>query len=247
MGRVATLLVLLSAGSAVLGQPEPRPDPRFGLGAQIRMKKVRDIMLKRERGEPLTKEEEMLLRRMAQARMMGPGRELFGPDPKGFIRYPMNVIDASYFAIAEIEVGRGNHPEAVTELEKIIKNSPDTEAVAATHFNLAAIYRRYQKDPAKALGEYRKVTGWLKPRAVQEMIAILEETGEVEAAVTELNQIIDETENKHEKAGFLQLLADLYKRNGKEDEAVETLRRIPKMIDYREATTPREGLGERPR
>ena len=177
------LATLVAPPGIPAGQgPEVRPpaDPRFGQLARDRLARIRDVLQKRDRGEPLTKEEEMLLRNAAGARWRMKKGDPIDRGPDELVRGSMNVIDAAHLAIAEIEFGRGHHQQALAELQKIVAKSPDPDAVATTHFNLAVIYRRHLKDPRKAVEEYRKVTGELKERALREVEATLEEARNAE-------------------------------------------------------------------
>ena len=205
-----------------------------------------EIMQKVRTGQPLTDEEKALAaqfqERMRTRRGQGPDQPAFRtPGEPGLVWADdrMNVVDLARLEMARLHTKNQRYQEAVAVLATILVQSPDKLAVAAAHLDLGTIYRRNLKDTDKAIEEYGKVEGELCVDAAQQIAATYQETGRWEEAVEAINTM-NAKADRQSQVQLLRQQAELYARNGQDDKAIETLKRIPNLVTYPEAQEWRE-------
>ncbi len=147
----------------------------------------------------------------------------------------LNVIDATYYEIAEIYLAKKQHEEAVAVLEQLIRQSPDDLAKSLTYLNLASIYRQQLNNPEKALAYYEKVTGEYTPEALDQVALTFENLGQVDRAVEYFEKMAKRPRDNMQKVLALRKLAQLLVRNDREEEAIAALWRLTKAVSYQQA------------
>jgi len=147
----------------------------------------------------------------------------------------LNAVDRALFSIAEILYQKGEYGNAISELQKVIEQTPDERSKSAAHLVSGHIYRFNLAQPEKAIEEYKQVTGDLKPVAVENMIDCYMEAGKTKEAVAILEGRLNEAQTPAEKAEILFRMAGLYRQAGDLDSAIETYRRVPTVITYEQA------------
>ena len=155
--------------------------------------------------------------------------------PVDILEVDLNVRDDAHFKIARILCKTNNYQDAVAELGKVVKESPDEHAVSAAHFSIANLCRRHLGNTDKAIEHYAKVEGNLKDDAISALIDTFKELDEIDRAVEYINGLIEKTEENEAKVHLLNRLASLYRGNGDDERAIATLRRIPETVSYEEA------------
>jgi len=239
--------------------------PRVKWGKDAERRKDRElienaerIMAKLKAGEELTPKERKTLarvkllharRRADQERALRdrmqrgwrPGGALWAPGqkpgPPHRLRHDrrLNVKDAAYYQIAEIHLAQRRGADAVAALERLVQKSPDPLAVSLTHLNLGDLYHKELAHPKKAIEAYKKVRGEFAPEAHRQLARMFEEVGQIDEAAQQLENIAEHAKDPVQKVVALQQLADLLRRNGREDEAVAALQRLIQAVDYDQA------------
>jgi len=171
----------------------------------------------------------------------GPARHAFA------VSVALNAIDRAHYMVARIYIRRDDYKKAAKELTDVVENSPDDEAVSATHFNLAEIHRRRLHDPARAVAHYKQVQGELAERAAQAVLETYAEVGDFQKAAQELEARLAEAETPAQKVMLLNQMAQIHVHAGDSEKAIATYRRIPEVITYEEAAQlEKEWAQERP-
>jgi len=233
-----------------------RDDKRAALEERRRrLAKVLKVWKKVRAGEELTEAERELLERARKERerrrvqekrvrpplpepgdgMMMPGVQKPGANRR--LRYDerLNFIDAAYFQVAELQVGKKEYQQAVAALEKLIEKSPDPFAKSLAHLNLAELYRKELGNSDKAVAEYKKVTGELALDAQQRLAQLFEELDKVDEAVEQFESLVKGSTDLIQKALAYRNLAELLARNGRSEEAIAVLQRLIQSLDYSDA------------
>jgi tetratricopeptide (TPR) repeat protein len=244
------------------GEDPPAPVERANAEPgerRARFVEVLRAIRKMRAGEELTDEEKKLLaeareqRKVLQKRLKRAERERRkavahrrsgGAD--GRLRYDgrLNVIDQAYFQIAEIHLGQDEHEQAVAALERLVQKSPDKRAVSLAHLNLAELYRSELNLPAKAVAEYKQVTGEFAAPALRRLAELFEELGQVDQAVEQFDALAKSTADATTKILALRELAELLVRNHRPGEAVAVLQRLTRAVSYEEAAKITKSLRE---
>jgi len=221
------------------GQPPAEVQGRGGRG------QFAEIWQKLQRGEPLTPEEQQRLERMRNMRGQGGGGMWGGFQPG--MGFPWNrpapvynAIDQARFTVAELECESGKPDEAAKQLQLIAKDSPDEEARSEAHLRLGNLYRDFHQDKAKAIAEYRLVTGTRRPQALQAIIDLCKVKDKPEETVSALMAQVDQAADKREKVTLLTEVANTYRSTGNKEKAAETLLKIPALLTYPEAEKMKE-------
>jgi tetratricopeptide (TPR) repeat protein len=190
----------------------------------------------RERVERQRREEAE--RREQRVRELTTGREGLVLDDR------LNLLDAAYYRIAEIHLSRNQIEQAVTALEQLIRKSPDKNAVALTHLNLAELYRRRLNNKERAVAEYKRVTGVYAADALKRLATLFEEAKQIDEAVEQLDTLARDSKDGLQKLAARQELADLLMRNDRPDEAIATLQQLIGSVTYEEAVKATEMLSD---
>ncbi|MEW6355695.1 MAG: tetratricopeptide repeat protein [Planctomycetota bacterium] len=155
----------------------------------------------------------------------------------------LNVVDKAFYTVAQLLYEKGEYENAIKELSKVVDESPDERAKAGAHLVAGHIYRFKLQQTDQALAEYKQVTGDLADRAMKSMIQCYETMGQPDQAAKVLEDRLMQATQTQEKAFILNEVANIYRRAGNIDKAIETLRRIPQMITYDEAEAIRMDKG----
>ena len=250
------MLVALVGSMAGISQPafaaEARKDGGRRGDWRRRFAAVREALQKRRDGKELTKEEKETLQRFDRVRQAagGQGGAAAGADnPFGVARGKtgiidlrrfrhderLNVIDDTYYRIAEVHVDQKVYNQAVEAFQQLIRKSPDKLAVSLTHFNLAELYRKELNNKKEAIAEYKKVTGEYTFGAQRRLASLFEELAQIDEAVATFETIVKTTPDKMQKVLALRELAELLFRNERKDEAVAVLQGLTLAVTYGEA------------
>jgi tetratricopeptide (TPR) repeat protein len=152
-----------------------------------------------------------------------------------------NAVDQARFQIAALLVEQKKYEDAIGELLKMTEESPDETAQAAAHLSAGNIFRQCIKDYDKAIEQYREVKGRLTDAATKLIVETYQEAGEPEAAIKELENILSKAQEPGQKVRLLTLIADVYRRSGNTDKAIETLRKVTEALTYDDAEAMRRG------
>ncbi len=203
-------------------RPEGRPPLPRGMDPERREREEPRRDMRPERGE------------------MVPGMRM-----EGYVLSPFeaNTVDQAHFQIASLLVEQKKYEDAIGELLKVADASPDETAAAAAHFSAGNIFRHLLKDADKAVEQYREVKGRLLEPATRQIIETYQEANRGDEAVKVLDDLLATTKDPRQKARLLNMKADVYRRTGKPDKAVETLRQITETISYDDAEAARRGWG----
>ena len=260
---ISLAALLLVGGTWLSAEPGPEAKKGGDAGGDVRAEwqaamqelqakgfdkqKIRTLMEKMRNGEQLTAEEKEAgaklreLREKTAARFAGRGGagmdQARMPSRRGaqFIKVKMNPLDAAYQDLAQAYYSAQKHVEAVDALKIMMEKSPDEETRNAAHFNAATIYRHGLNYYSHAAEEYLKVKGILRSRALRELVDTFQQANDPQLGIDTLTQLADTVENVGEKIDILRTLAYAYTRQGKHDEAIETLKKIPELVTYEQA------------
>lgn len=155
--------------------------------------------------------------------------------------FEMNAVDQARFQIAALLVEQKKYEDAIGELFKTVEESPDENAVSAAHLTAGNIFRIYIKDIDKAVEQYREVKGKFRELAIKAIVDAYTEAGKPEEAIKEIEVLLANTQEPGQKIRLLNMEADVYRRSGKSDKAIEALRKITETITYDEAEALRKG------
>ncbi|MHC4249445.1 MAG: tetratricopeptide repeat protein [Planctomycetota bacterium] len=151
-----------------------------------------------------------------------------------------NVIDASLFDLAEFYLNEGRADDGVAVLERIARETPDSQARSIAHYNLATIHETTLNDPDRARSEYAKVTGPWAAAARGKVLRPLRMEKRWVEAVDFLKECLAAAEEPSEKAGVVRTLVMIVRSSG-DDKLIEaTLRSVPDLITYEEARAAAE-------
>jgi len=207
---------------------------------------IRNIAEKRRRGEELTQDEQARMREFMRERFAAFAQRMNQVRRRGaapFIpQVHVNPRDAARLAIAEIRHDRGEYQAAVEVLLQIIQDSPDEEAVAAAHFVAGRIYKENLLLPDKAAEQFLAVRGALAPEAIEQMVAMYDETGEPDQAFRLLRHAADSAEEPIDKAFYLGQLAGAFRRADKLEEALSVLEEVIATFSYDQAMEMKEQM-----
>lgn len=255
--RIATPLRLWSmvivtawAGMSLAQQPGPGPEPPGRPPMQPpdeQRERIREVMEKREQGQPLTPEETALIERVRAMKEQDERMQRRGTreeNPFGDLG-ELNVVDRAIYSVAQILCEKGEYENAIKELAKVAAESPDERAKAGAHLAAGHICRYKVGDATKAIEEYRQVTGELADRALRAIVKCYEEMGQPDKAAQALEDRLAQASQPMDRVRLLNEIADVYRRSNNPDRAIETLRRVPQVITYEEAESLRRGGGRR--
>ncbi len=148
----------------------------------------------------------------------------------------MCVIDDSLYSLAELYMGEGRVEDAIAQLRRVVEKSPDEETRSATHFNLAQIYEKNLKDPERARKEYACVTGIRGAGARARVLGPLRRDKRWDEVIAFLKECLAVPRKPEEKAGLVKRLIREARASGSPELIESTLRSVPDLITYEEAT-----------
>ena len=167
-----------------------------------------------------------------------PGLKMEGPILSPF---EANAVDQARFQIAGILVEQKKYEDAIGELLKTAEESPDPICGAAAHISAGNVFRQGLKETDKAVEQYREVKGKLADLATRYMVETYQEANKPEEAVKLLEDILAKTQDPAQKVRLWNMMAEVYRRSGKADKAIEALRKITESIGYNDAEAMRKG------
>jgi len=233
----AALLLFVSTAAVLTAQEARNAAEREK--AELKQR-ITEALGKQRRGEPLTREELELIERVRQKANLGGRRALKrGREREVFIGLGgLNVIDRALFSIAEVLHEKGQYEDAITELKKVAQETPDELAQSAAHLTAGNIYYVNLGNVDEALAEYKQVRGPLAEMARDKIVACCLEADKPADAVAVMEEAFAQAQEPMEKAGLLFRIAEIHRRSGDLDQAIEAYRRVPRVITYEQAIGP---------
>lgn len=143
------------------------------------------------------------------------------------LRPRLGLGQKARYALAEIHLRKRQYDRAVQRLRKAIAaETKPNEVVWVTRYNLARILRRRLKQSEKALEEYGKVQGNLRPLAQREAERMLRE----EMQFARLSQVLETrlaaAKDDGERFALMLKLGKLYQQTGEGEKGVRLLERV---------------------
>ena len=167
-----------------------------------------------------------------------PGLKMEGPILSPF---EANAVDQARFQIAGLLVEQKKYEDAIGELLKTAEESPDPICGGAAHISAGNVFRQGLKETDKAIEQYREVKGKLADLATRYMVETYQEANKPEEAVKLLEDILAKTQEPGQKVRLWNMMAEVYRRSGQPDRAIEALRKITESIGYDDAEAMRKG------
>ena len=275
-GCVCLLLVGLAFPWAQSGRGEDAPPPKdpparvgkAGITPEMKdkIKRARELLQKRHRGEELTPEERAWLEKeapelRAAAKRLGmmdplePGGFAGGAGPRlpfeaaqweaQALMRELNVLDRAALTAAFLNLHEEKREEALAAAEKVMDKSPDPNASSLARWIIARI--RQEKGETEAAGKlFRQVAGRAAPLALRDLLAPLLKAGDLKGALAAYKELAAAQPSALDRCRLLGALTEHLERLPADTVPLETrtalLARAAETVAYEEAQAAREAL-----